>query len=348
MQFLTEYGLFLLKALTIVAAILIVIAGIIAIASKKEKHKGKLEIKKLNAKYESMQETLNEASLDKAALKAIKKDKKARAKAEKKAAKQKDSQTSKSADISAASDKKRIFILDFDGDIRATAVSALREEITAVLTVATPQDEVLIKVESGGGLVHAYGLAASQLQRIRAKNIPLTIAVDKVAASGGYMMACVANRILAAPFAIIGSVGVAAPVANFHRLLKKHHVDFEQLTAGEYKRTMTMFGENTSKARQKFQADLDDTHVLFKDFINSNRPIVDVDKISTGEHWYGVNAFDLRLVDELKTSDDFLLAASNDTDLYEVKYTIKQPLTSKLSQAVQLGFEKLFGTVGAI
>ena len=109
----------------------------------------------------------------------------------------------------------------------------------------------------------AYGLAASQMQRIRDKKLKLTVCVDKVAASGGYMMAVVADKIIAAPFAVLGSIGVLAQVPNFHRLLKKHDVDFEMLTAGKYKRTLTMFGENTDKGREKFQEDIEDTHVLF-------------------------------------------------------------------------------------
>ena len=211
-------------------------------------------------------------------------------------------------------------MIDFKGDIRATEVTSLREEITAILTVATTGDEVLVKLESAGGTVHGYGLAASQLKRIRDKGIHLTIAVDKVAASGGYMMACVAHKIIAAPFAIIGSVGVLAQMPNFNRLLKKHDIDFEEITAGKYKRTLTLFGENTDEDREKMREELADIHLLFKEFIHENRSQVDVEKIATGEHWHGKRALELKLVDELRTSDDYLSSSVNTADIFEIDY----------------------------
>ena len=176
--------------------------------------------------------------------------------------------------------------------MKASAVSSLRQEITAILSLAEKQDEVLVRLESGGGMVHAYGLASSQLLRIRNQDIDLTVCVDKVAASGGYMMACVANKLLAAPFAVIGSIGVIAQIPNFHRLLKKNDIDFEMITAGEYKRTLTMFGENTEKGREKFAEDIEDVHVLFKDFVKEHRPALDVEAVATGEVWFGQRAID--------------------------------------------------------
>ena len=147
----------------------------------------------------------------------------------------------------------------------AHEVESLREEITAIISIANPsKDKVLIRLESGGGVVHGYGLAASQLQRIKSAGIPLSVAIDKVAASGGYMMACVADEILAAPFAIVGSIGVIAQIPNFNKILKKNDVEFEQITAGEFKRTLTLFGENTDKAREKFREEIEQTHDLFK------------------------------------------------------------------------------------
>ena len=223
-----------------------------------------------------------------------------------------------------------MFVLNFHGDIRATAVTSLREEVTAVLTAAQPEDEVLVRLESAGGLVHGYGLAAAQLLRIRDRRLKLTVAVDKVAASGGYMMACVADRIIAAPFAILGSIGVIAQLPNFNRLLKKHDVDFEQFMAGEHKRTVTLFGENTDKGRQKFQEEIEDIHNLFKDFVRNHRPQVDRERVATGEHWFGARALDCRLVDELRTSDDYLLDASASADLYEIIYTGKKPWLARL------------------
>lgn len=317
MAFLSEYGLFIAKTATIVIAILIVIAGIVAILTKgKDKDKEKLSVKNINDKFDEIADIVNAAILDKKEWKELKK-------AEKKAQKKQDKDSDKS--------RRKIFVINFDGDMRASQVNALRAEITAILTVATPEDEVLLCLESPGGMVHAYGLAASQLQRIKDKHILLTVCVDKIAASGGYLMACVADKIIAAPFAIIGSIGVVAQLPNFHRLLKKNNVDFEQLTAGEYKRTLTMFGENTDKARQKFLEDLDGIHIQFKDFIAEHRPQVNIEHIATGEHWLAKRAYELRLVDSLSTSDDYLLSASKKADLYAVKCRKKKSLGERIA-----------------
>ncbi len=324
MEFLTDYGLFLAKTATIVVALIASVAGTIAVMSrhKKESRDG-LSVKKLNDRYEEMAFTVKQEMLDKEALKRLKKEHKTRHKKK-----------------GAPDERGRVFILNFEGDIKASAVSALREEITAILTVARPGDTVFLRLHSAGGMVHAYGLAASQLMRIRARDIPLTIAVDKIAASGGYMMACVAERILAAPFAILGSIGVVAQIPNFNRLLKKHDIDLELITAGEYKRTLTLFGENTDKARRKFSEEIADTHELFKQFIRDNRPGVDIEKVATGEHWFGTRARDLNLVDELKTSDDWLLEQSKDKDLYEITYQGKRPLMARLFSGMESLLER--------
>ena len=238
-------------------------------------------------------------------------------------------------ELKGGAQKKRVYVVNFHGDIRASAVASLREEITAILTVATENDEVFLRLESGGGVVHGYGLGASQLMRVREKNIPLTVSVDKVAASGGYMMACVGNHIMAAPFAIIGSIGVIAQVPNFNKVLKKHDIEYDQFTAGEFKRTVTMFGENTDEAKAKFREEIEDIHALFKDFIVQHRPDVDIVKVSTGESWPGTRAMEKNLVDELKTSDDYLLESSKDADIYEVKYVSKKSLSERIGFQMQ-------------
>jgi serine protease SohB len=198
--------------------------------------------------------------------------------------------------------RPRVFVIHFRGDIKATAVASLREEVTAVLTSATPADEVLVCLENAGGLVHEHGLAASQLLRIKEKKIPLIVAVDKVAASGGYLMACVANRIIAAPFAVVGSIGVLAQLPNFHRLLDKHGIDFEQVKAGEFKRTLTLFGKNTEKERAKLKEEIEDTHQLFKNFVSQHRPDLDMTRVATGEHWYGARALELKSSSRVTTT----------------------------------------------
>jgi len=317
-EFFLNYGLFLAKTATIVAAIFMIVLFLFIMANRKQAVKKEfLEVKKLNKKYDDMARVMNAGMLHKAGLKKYLKEEKERLKGIHKDKKDK-------------KQRKRIYVLNFHGDIRASAVSSLREEITAILMVATKNDEVFVRLESSGGVVHGYGLAASQLMRLRDENISLTISVDKVAASGGYMMACVGNRIIAAPFSIIGSIGVIAQIPNFHKVLKKHDVDFDQFTAGEFKRTVTMFGENTEEAKAKFREEIEDIHMLFKDFIVKHRPDVDIVKVSTGESWPGTRAFERKLVDELKTSDDYLLENSKHADIYEISYVSKKSLIEKM------------------
>jgi serine protease SohB len=234
-----------------------------------------------------------------------------------------------------------VFVLEFQGDVRATAVESLREEITAILSVAKPGDEVVVRLESGGGLVTAYGLAASQLERIKAHGLRLTICVDKIAASGGYMMACVAHRVLAAPFAVLGSIGVIAQVPNFNRVLKKNDIDYREITAGEFKRTISIFGEITETGMEKFRSQIEDTHGLFKAYVSTHRPQLDLAKVATGEYWYGTQARDLGLVDELMTSDEYLHRQYDVADVYSVKYHPKRRLMDKLSEAVSTSLHSL-------
>jgi serine protease SohB len=233
---------------------------------------------------------------------------------------------------------QKIYVLDFKGDTAASAVEQLREEITLVLATAKAgRDRVVLRLESPGGMVHGYGLAAAQLVRLRNAGFHLTICVDKVAASGGYMMACIGSEIVSAPFAILGSIGVVAQVPNFNRLLKEKNIDFEMYTAGEYKRTVTMFGENTEAGKAKFEEELQQTHVLFKHFVEKYRPQLNVEKVATGEHWYGQDALDLNLVDKLQTSDEYLLSLLPQHDIYVIQTRKKPTLGEKLGlQAAQM------------
>ncbi|OGT30932.1 MAG: protease SohB [Gammaproteobacteria bacterium RIFCSPHIGHO2_12_FULL_35_23] len=312
---------FLVEAVILVAAILTVISGLFTIASKnRSKTSGKIRVKKINEHIANLSQTIKETVLTKSERKKlIKKKKKANLK-----------------------HKKTIFILDFYGDIRAKAVSSLREEITAIVMSADPGDEVLLRIESPGGIMSNYGLAASQVNRLRNANIPLTVAIDKVAASGGYLMACVANKIIAAPFAIIGSIGVVTQLPNFHRLLKNNHIDFEQVTAGDYKRTITLFAENTDSDRQKAQEDVNEAHVLFKNFVSEHRPILDIQRVATGECWFATQAKDLLLVDELSTSDDFLLQNYKFANLVHVSFQEPKKFHQKFAALAQAAYEKLY------
>ncbi len=322
-QFLAEYGLFLLKAMTIVAGVVVVIV-VAASVGRKASHEG-LEVENLNKKYESLAASLRDAILSKDERKKVAKEKK---KQDKAAAKEK-------------STRPRSFVIDFKGDLRASAVASLREEVNAVLDVATDGDEVIVRLENHGGVVHEHGLASSQLARIRDRGMPLTICVDKVAASGGYLMACVANKIYAAPFAILGSIGVLAQIPNFNRMLDSHGVDFEQITAGKFKRTVTMFGDNTDEDRAKLKEELEDVHALFKGAVSQYRPDLDLEKVATGEHWYGTRALTLGLADEIGTSDEVLSDRVAERDLYSLSYKIKQPLQKRLLASIDNALEKV-------
>lgn len=321
MEFLAEYASFLAKTATLVIAILVVLSAIAGLRGKgRRKSGGQLQVTRLNEFYKDLRERLESGLLDKAQLKALRKQ---QAKAEKQQKKGKGK----------ADEQGRVFVLDFDGDIKASATESLRNEITALLTLATARDEVVLRLESGGGLVHSYGLAASQLARIRQAGIPLTVCIDKVAASGGYMMACIGDKIVSAPFAVLGSIGVVAQLPNVNRLLKKHDIDFEVLTAGEYKRTLTVFGENAEKGREKFQEDLDITHQLFKDFVARYRPQLHIDEVATGEVWLGVAALNRQLVDTLQTSDEYLSERARNANLFHLHYAERKSLQERIGVA---------------
>lgn len=335
-EFLVEYGLFLAKTLTLVLAFLFVVLMLLANAGRHKnegKPKGHVSVIKLNDELEDMKEDIRHEILDEEVLKLEAKEEKKKEKAEKKAKRKALKEATDMEDADGTDDRKRVFVLDFDGDTAASAVDDLRQTITAILQVArTGTDEVMLRLESPGGMVHAYGLAASQLARLRKHGVSLTICVDKVAASGGYMMACIANRLLAAPFAYIGSIGVLVQLPNVHRLMKANKIDFEMITAGEYKRTLTAFGENTDDDRAKVQEEVDEMHTLFKDFILEYRPGLDIAKVATGEVWSGTQALTRGLVDAIDTSDEWLLEQCRQADVYAIGWEHKRKLSDKLSQ----------------
>lgn len=341
MEFVQEIGLFLAEAVILVTAIIVVIIAIAA-ASQRRKggEEGYIEVRRLNDRYTAFHDAVRSFTEHAETRKVREKAEKKSAKAEQKQARQQAKEEAGKED--GKQGDGRLFVLRFEGDIRASETESLREEISAIAPELREGDEVLLCLESPGGMVHSYGLAASQLHRIRATGASLTVAVDKVAASGGYMMACVADRIISAPFAVIGSIGVVAQLPNFHRLLKKNDVDFELLTAGKYKRTLTMFGENTDDGRAKFVEDLEDTYDLFKDFVVLNRPVVDIEAVATGEIWYGQRALDQNLVDELSTSDAYLQTRLGETEAFEVRYVPKKSWQEKFGMAAEAGIERTF------
>lgn len=329
-QFILDYGLFLAKTVTLVVALALVFSSLArTVAWLRHQEQWRLKVSPLNDRFLRLTRTLQSETLSnkewKQLLKRDREEEKLRAKT--------------------GATRDRIFVLNFEGDMQASATRLLREEITAILSVATPRDKVFLRLESSGGLVHSYGLAASQLTRLRAANLELTVSVDAVAASGGYMMACVGQRIIAAPFAILGSIGVVAQLPNLNRLLKKHDIDIELHTAGEYKRTLTMLGENTEKGREKFREELQETHELFKGFIHQQRPNLNLTTVATGEHWYGIKALELGLCDELMTSDEWLAARAQSADLFLVKYVPGRRLGERVGGFVSKVMSEWQGTL---
>ncbi len=311
MELVYNYGFFLLKTITVLAAVLVVIG---AIFSQKKKSPGALQSQCLNEEIDSQKQKLTK----KYKLKTLKKEKKPDLKKRPKA-----------------------YIVDFKGDIKASQTEQLREEITTILSIFQPGDEVMIRIDSPGGAVNGYGFAASQLERLRKNNIYFSVCIDQIAASGGYLMACIANRIYAAPFAIIGSIGVVAQLPNLHKWLKKHDIDFEQITAGEYKRTLTIFGENTEEGRKKFREDLQLIHTNFKNQVSTYRPQLNIATVATGEHWLARDALQLGLVDDLKTSDDWILEKTGEFQVIQLQKTKNQSLQEKLFKPVAQFFYQI-------
>ena len=328
MDFLIEYGMFLAKALTIIISIGAVLSMIVSASQKTNRGEdnGEIEILPLNMDFEKTKNKLRIATVEES-------EKKIERKKIKKEFKNKNAFNPKS--------KRRVYVVNFEGNIAASAVDNLREEITAILSVANKKDEIVVRLESSGGMVHSYGLASSQLDRIKKAKLKLTICVDKVAASGGYMMACVGDKIIAAPFAIVGSIGVVAQMPNFNKLLKKHDIDFELLTAGEHKRTLTLFGKNTDKGREKFIEELNETHELFKEYVSKRRPNVDINKIASGEIWFGSRAKELSLVDEISTSDEYICSCFNSAKVFEIKFVRKQKLLQRVGGSVEASITRI-------
>ena len=324
MEFFADYGIFLLKVITIALAITIPLLIIVGSSKSKTTSKGSLVVKNLSKKYENMGSSIRSSLLNPKELKKYNKE----------------IQKKNKKDQKKPSKDDAVYVLNFNGDIQASEVNKLKHEINAILLSDTKCKEVVIKVESGGGSAYAYGLCAAELKRLVDNKINLTVCIDKVAASGGYLMSCVASKIIAAPWAIVGSIGVIAQLPNFHRLLKKNSIDFEMHTAGEYKRTLTTLGENTEDGRKKFKSELEDLHLIFRDFVKEQRPQVDTKVVATGEVWQGDKAIEVGLIDELGTSDDYLVGLSKKLKLYEIEYIEKKNLSERFAFSAQLLIEK--------
>jgi serine protease SohB len=309
MPFWLDVAAFVIKALIIVVALAALVFLVARLARSAETKDREIKVRSLNERYDDLRDSLNAALLDKRQRKALIKTRKK----EKKARRSDDS-------------TKRIFVLAFKGDMRARAVKELGMAIDAVLTIARPgTDEVVLRLDSPGGTVTGYGLGAAEILRLREHKIKVTASVDQVAASGGYMMACAADRIVAAPFAVVGSIGVVAPIPNLHRLLQKNEIDFEEMTAGEFKRSVSVLGEITPAGREHFRGKLEDMHGAFKTHVARCRPNVDIASVANGDTWLASEAVALGLVDEISTGDEILFRVRESARLYEV--TVETPKT---------------------
>lgn len=326
-----EYGAFVLKTITLVT---ILVIGLIAIARASQgnragskKSGGRLQVDKLNDRLDTSADQVRQVVMSKKAYKSHHKTLK--------------------ADKKAAGDQSspQVWVLRFKGDMHASQVDNLRREVTALIQVSSASDEVVLVLESPGGAVSGYGLAASQLVRLKEAGLSLTVCVDKVAASGGYMMACIADRIIAAPFAVVGSIGVLAQVPNIHKLLQRHQIDVEVLTAGKHKAPMTLMGEKTEEGRQKLLEDLKAIHERFRDLVGRYRPQLDLAAVTEGDFWLAEDALALGLVDQLETSDAYLLTKAKSSDVVSVSWVpqigVDQRLKKAFSSSVQGAVDSL-------
>jgi serine protease SohB len=308
---LANYTIFFLKITTIIILLLLtLIMCLIIIKNKDNKY---IKIKNINKKYITFKKLFLSEILKKTEKKQIIKNINEEEKITK---------------------TKNLFILNFNGDINASDINNLKDILSVIILNKKYVDEVLIKLTSNGGIVTNYGLAATQLKRLKNENINLTISIDTIAASGGYMMACVANKIIASHFSIIGSIGVLGIIPNINKILNKNNIEIEYHTSGKYKKTLSIIGENTEIGRKKFIESLENTHFLFKNFVKENRSQINIEEIATGEYWYGIDALKLNLIDKIQTSDEYIMENLNTTQIYEIKLNEKTNIKNKIKEHI--------------
>lgn len=334
MEFLANWGLFAVKLVTVLVFVFLLVSLLISLAMQAKAHneddQDKIKFKFTNLfnffkdnvdKLDAAIDEFDESKSDKEKKAYLKQKAKALKTAPEKLREEK-AERIKKAEEQGEFCPEHLYVIDFDGDARASQVDELTSKVNLILAKATDKDEVIIKLTSPGGVVNGYGLCASQLERIRNKGINLVACVDTVAASGGYMMACVASKIVAAPFSYVGSIGVVAQIPNFNKVLKNHDVEYEQVTAGKYKRTLTMFGENTPEARDKFKQEITLIHNRFKAIVAKYRTKLDIENIATGEYWLAEDAKELNLVDQISTFDEYLQNRLDFTKVCAIKISI--------------------------
>lgn len=231
-----------------------------------------------------------------------------------------------------------VFVIDYVGSMMASEVVYLTAKIDAIILKSNKDDEVVINITSPGGAVSGYGLVASQIKRLKTAGLKITATVDTVAASGGYMAAVVSDEIIAAPFAMVGSIGVVANVMIYEELLKNIGIQTNVYTSGDSKRTVVPSRVPNAEEEAKLEAQLEEIHSRFKDHVLSFRPDIDEDKVFTGQAFLAADAINFGLVDKIGTSDELLLNLYKDGHrLIEVQFIIEENIGGSVTKQVSAG-----------
>lgn len=210
-------------------------------------------------------------------------------------------------------------VLRFEGDTMATGRQDFARMVDEVLHNKERIQRVIVVVNSPGGGVSVYGQMFAGMERMRNAGVDVTACVDTYAASGGYLMSVPAQRIIAAPFAMVGSIGVVSEFMNFNKLLRRLGVEPMTITAGELKRTVTPLSEVTEENKAAYKAQLEAIHRQFIAVVKKYRE-VDADRVCTGNHWTAAESVELKLnlVDGLATSQEYLFEANQTEDLVTI------------------------------
>jgi protease-4 len=165
---------------------------------------------------------------------------------------------------------------------------------------------VVLRVNSPGGVVGPTQEIHQALMRVREAGKPVVVSLGSVAASGGYYAAVAGDRIFANPGTLTGSIGVIMQMANVDNLFKKVGVDYVVVKAGRYKDLGNFSRPMTGDERRVLQTLLDDVHAQFIDAVADGRKLdrAEVVKFADGRVFSGVQARDLKMVDELGSLED--------------------------------------------
>ncbi len=218
----------------------------------------------------------------------------------------------------------RLAVLRFQGlrDLNASGDQRLSEAIDEVLVNRDHFEEAVVIIDSPGGTTHGYGHAYALLERLSASGLKVTACIDRIGASGGYLMALPADRILAGPFAIVGSVGVVAGIPNVKRLLEEKGVSYRLFVAGDKKRVVHFADDDGPEVREYMDEKLAGIHTQFLQAVEKHRgDRVKLDEVRSGDHWSAEESVEkgLGLVDELQTSAEYLLERNREVALVMIE-----------------------------